>query len=394
MRRPATASGGTRGASRVPGNARRTHYAGPGPAVFAALLSALSLTSSASAATRLKDLVSIEGVRENQLIGYGIVVGLNKTGDKQQTIFSTQSLANMLERMGVSVSSTSIKVSDTAAVMVTATLPPFAQPGTKIDCTAAAIGDASNLQGGLLLMTPLKGANGQVYAVAQGPVVTGGFVAGRGGISQTVNHPTVGRSPNGATVERAAPSVEPAAHVRLQLRNPDFTTSSRIAQVINKKFGQDKLVAQAENAALVDVTTPEQWRPHIAEFIAGIEELKVEVDVLATIVVNERTGTIVMGKDVRISPVTILHGNLTVEIQTRLLVSQPGPLSQGKTEVVPEQTVAVKDEPAKNVVLKEGATVEELVRALTAIGSTARDIIAILQNLRAAGALDAELEVI
>ena len=243
-------------------------------------------------------------------------------------------------------------------------------------------------------MTPLKGANGQVYAVAQGPVVTGGFVAGRGGISQTVNHPTVGRSPNGATVERAAPSVEPAAHVRLQLRNPDFTTSSRIAQVINKKFGLDKLVAQAENAALVDVTTPEQWRPHIAEFIAGIEELKVEVDVLATIVVNERTGTIVMGKDVRISPVAILHGNLTVEIQTRLLVSQPGPLSQGKTEVVPEQTVAVKDEPAKNVVLKEGATVEELVRALTAIGSTARDIIAILQNLRAAGALDAELEVI
>jgi flagellar P-ring protein precursor FlgI len=361
---------------------------------LAVLLSGLFLASPVVAATRLKDLTSIEGVRENQLIGYGIVVGLNKTGDKQQTIFSTQSLANMLERMGVSVSSTSIKVSDTAAVMVTATLPAFAQPGTKIDCTAAAIGDASNLQGGLLLMTPLKGANGQVYAMAQGPVVTGGFVAGRGGTSQTVNHPTVGRSPNGATVERAAPSVEPAAHVRLQLRNPDFTTSSRVAQVINKQFGQGKLVALAENAALVDVSTPEEWRPRIAEFIAGIEELKVEVDVLATIVVNERTGTIVMGKDVRIAPVAILHGNLTIEIRTRLLVSQPGPLSPGKTEVVPEQTVAVKDEAAKNIVLKEGATVEELVRALTAIGSTARDVIAILQNLRAAGALDADLEVI
>lgn len=296
--------------------------------------------------------------------------------------------------MGVAVSSTTIKVADTAAVMVTATLPPFAQPGTKIDFTAAAIGDASNLQGGLLVMTPLRGANGQVYAMAQGPVVTGGFVAGRGGVSQTVNHPTVGRSPNGATVERAAPSVEPTAHVHLQLRNPDFATSFRIADAINTHFGGGQQVAQPENSALVDVNTPAEWRPRMAEFIAGVEELKVEVDAIATIVVNERTGTIVMGKDIRIAPVAILHGNLSVEIQTRLLVSQPGPLSPGKTEVVPEQTVAVKEEAAKNVVLKEGATVEELVRALTAIGSTARDIIAILQNLRAAGALDAELEVI
>lgn len=359
-----------------------------------AILIVLCLGSPAPAATRLKDLVSIEGVRDNQLIGYGMVVGLNKTGDKQQTIFSTQSLANMLERMGVAVSSTTIKVQNTAAVMVTATLPPFAQPGTKIDFTAAAIGDATNLQGGLLVMTPLRGANGQVYAMAQGPVVTGGFVAGRGGVSQTVNHPTVGRSPNGATVERAAPSIEPTEHVHLQLRNPDFATSFRIADVINRKFGGEKPLAHAENSALIDIDTPVEWRPRMAEFIANVEELKVEVDAVATIVVNERTGTIVMGKDVRIAPVAILHGNLSVEIQTKLLVSQPGPLSQGKTEVVPEQTVSVKDEAAKNVVLKEGATVEELVRALTAIGSTARDIIAILQNLRAAGALDAELEVI
>ena len=354
----------------------------------------LGLVSPVRAATRLKDLVSIEGVRDNQLIGYGIVVGLNKTGDKQQTIFGTQSLANMLEKMGVAVVATAIKVANTAAVMVTATLPPFAQPGTRIDVTAAAIGDASNLQGGLLLMTPLRGANGQVYAVAQGPVVTDGFVAGRGGVSQTVNHPTVGRSPNGATVERTAPSIEPTLHVRLQLRNPDFATSSRIVEVINKRFGPEKPVAQAENSALVDVTTPLEWQTRMAEFIASVEELRVEVDAPARIVVNERTGTIVMGKDVRIAPVAILHGNLSVEIQTKLLVSQPGPMSQGKTEVVPEQVVTVKDEAAKNVVLKEGATVEELVRALTAIGSTARDIIAILQNLRAAGAMDAELEVI
>jgi flagellar P-ring protein precursor FlgI len=353
-----------------------------------------SLAATLPAATRLKDLVSIEGVRDNQLVGYGVVVGLNKTGDKQQTIFSTQSLANMLQKMGVSVDGTTIKVANTAGVMVTATLPPFAQPGTKIDVTAAAVGDASNLQGGLLLMTSLRGTNGQVYAIAQGPVVTGGFVAGRGGNNQTVNHPTVGRVPNGASVERAAPSVEPTAHVRLQLRDEDFATASRIAEVINKQFGADKTVAQAENSALVDVDTPSVWRPRMAEFIAAMGELRVEVDVPAKIVVNERTGTIVMGKDVRISPVAILHGNLSVEIQTVLQVSQPGPLSQGKTEVVPEVTVRAKDEPTKSVVLKQGATVEELVRALTAIGSSARDIIAILQNLRAAGALDAELEVI
>jgi flagellar P-ring protein precursor FlgI len=361
---------------------------------FLAVLLFLDLAGALPAATRLKDLVSIEGVRDNQLVGYGVVVGLNKTGDKQQTIFSTQSLANMLQKMGVAVDGTTIKVANTAGVMVTAILPPFAQPGTKIDVTAAAVGDATNLQGGLLLMTSLRGTNGQVYAIAQGPVVTGGFVAGRGGNNQTVNHPTVGRVPNGASVERAAPSVEPTAHVRLQLRDEDFATASRIAEVINKQFGADKPVAQAENSALVDVDTPPGWRPRMAEFIAAVGELRVEVDVPAKIVVNERTGTIVMGKDVRISPVAILHGNLSVEIQTVLQVSQPGPLSQGKTEVVPEVTVRAKDEPTKSVVLKQGATVEELVRALTAIGSSARDIIAILQNLRAAGALDAELEVI
>jgi flagellar P-ring protein precursor FlgI len=348
----------------------------------------------ARGATRLKDLVSIEGVRDNQLVGYGLVVGLAGTGDKRTTIFSTQSLANMLERMGVSVSPTAIRVANMAAVMVTATLQPFAQPGTKIDVTIAAIGDASNLQGGLLLMTSLRGANGQVYAVAQGPVVTGGFVAGRGGVSQTVNHPTVGRSPNGATVERAAPSVEPTTQVRLQLRNTDFATSSRVAEVINRHFAGSSPIAHSENGAVIAVTTPPEWQARVPDFIADIEALRIEVDMPARIVVNERTGTIVIGKEVRISPVAILHGNLSVEIQTKLLVSQPGPLATGTTEVVPQQTVGVKDEPARNVVLKEGATVEELVRALTAVGSSARDIIAILQNLRAAGALDAELEVI
>ena len=347
-----------------------------------------------SAASRLKDLVSLEGVRDNQLVGYGIVVGLNRTGDKQQTIFGTQSLANMLDKMGVSVVASAIKVANTAAVMVTAILPPFAQPGTKLDVTVAAIGDASNLQGGILLMTSLRGANSLVYAVAQGPVVTGGFVAGRSGVSQTVNHPTVGRAPNGATVERPAPSVEPGARVHLQLRNADFATASRIAQAVNKRFSGETPVAQAENPALIGVDTPAEWKSRMTEFIAALEDLTVEVDSFARIVVNERTGTIVMGKDVRIAPVAILHGNLSVEIQTTFVVSQPLPNSKGTTEVVPQETVTSKDEAAKNIVLKQGSTVEELVRALTAIGSSARDIIAILQNLRAAGALDAELEVI
>lgn len=348
-----------------------------------------------SAPVRLKDLISIEGVRENQLVGYGIVVGLAHTGDKQTTVFTTQSLANLLARMGVSVANpASILVADVASVMVTATLPAFAEPGVKIDATASAVGDASNLQGGMLLMTSLRGANGQTYAVAQGAVVTGGFVAGRGNTSQMVNHPTVGRIPEGATVEKAAPSVEPSTSVRLQLRNADFATSARIAEAINHKFAAKVPIANAENAALVAVTTPAEWKDRVTEFIASMEEVTVEVDRVAKIVVNERTGTIVMGNDVRVSPVAILHGNLTVEIQTNLLVSQPNMGSQGTTQVVPETTVTAKDEPTRNVVLKEGATVEDLVRALTAIGSSARDIIAILQNLRAANALNADIEVI
>jgi len=364
------------------------------PRPTALLTCAFLFASLLSAGTRLKDLATIEGVRENQLIGYGLVVGLAGTGDKRTTIFSTQSLANMLEKMGVSVSANNVRVQNLAAVMVTATLPAFAQPGSKIDVTTAAVGDASNLQGGILLMTSLRGANGQVYAVAQGPVVTGGFIAGRGGSTQTVNHPTVGRVPGGGSVERAAPSVEPTGGIRLQLRNSDYTTAARVAAAVNRSLGPEQPIAKAENGAVISVLCPEPWMKRMPEFIASIEELTVDVDIPAKIVVNERTGTIIIGRDVRIAPVAILHGNLSVEIKTRLIVSQPAPLSTGTTQVVPEQTVSVKDEAAKNVVLRDGATVDELVRSLTAVGSSARDIIAILQNLRAAGALDAELEVI
>jgi flagellar P-ring protein FlgI len=346
------------------------------------------------AATRLKELVSLEGVRDNQLIGYGLVVGLAGTGDRKQTLFSAQSLTNLLQQMGVSVPSTAITVRNTAAVMVTATLPGFAQEGIRIDATAAAIGDAANLQGGLLILTSLRGVDGQVYAVAQGPVVTGGFAAGRSGNTQTVNHPTVGRVPSGAIVERGAPSLTPTGRLKLQLRQPDFTTAVRVSDIVNKKFPGATPLAKPENSALISINVPPEYASRVTEFVADIEALEVDVDRPARVIVNERTGTIVMGKEVRVSPVAIMHGNLTVEIQTILQVSQPQPLAQGTTQVVPQQTTTSGEEKARNLVLKEGATVEQLVQALSSIGSTPRDIIAILQSLRAAGALEADLEVI
>jgi flagellar P-ring protein precursor FlgI len=355
----------------------------------------LSIAPGCFGSTRLKELVSIEGVRDNQLIGYGLVVGLNGTGDRRQTVFSAQSLTNLLQQMGVAVSPAAIRVNNTAAVMVTATLPAFAQPGTKIDVTVGAIGDAQNLQGGLLVLTSLKAVNGQVYAIAQGPVVTGGFIAGRAGNRQTVNHPTVGRIPDGATVEEAAPDVAIGNSVRLQLKDADFTTSARVAEAVNRKFAQDGTqVARAENSAVVAVAVPGQYASRPIEFIAEMERLTVDADQIARVVVNERTGTVVLGREVKISPVGIMHGNLTVEISTAYDVSQPAPFSQGVTQVVPRVDVGVKEEQTRNLVLRDGATVDELVRALGSIGATTRDVIAILQNLKQAGALQAELEVI
>ena len=347
-----------------------------------------------SASVRLKDLVSIEGVRDNQLVGYGIVVGLNGTGDKRQTVFSAQSLTNMLTRMGVTVNPAAILVRNTAAVLVTANLPAYAQPGTKIDITAAAIGDAQNLQGGLLVMTSLRGADGEVYAVAQGSVVTGGFVAGRGGNSQTMNHPTAGRIPSGAIVERTPPSVALSSSVRLQLQRADFTTAARIVDAVNQKFGGPSRVAKAENAALVSVAIPQTYADRPVEFVAAVEALTVDGDARAKVIINERTGTIVAGKDVRLSQASIMHGALTVEVQTTITVSQPNMLSNGRTATTQQPTASAKEEKAKDVTVKPAATVEDLVKALIAIGSTPRDIIAILESLRAAGSLDAEIEVI
>jgi flagellar P-ring protein precursor FlgI len=362
---------------------------------FKIIAIAVLVAQVASPASRLKELVTIEGVRDNQLLGYGLVVGLAGTGDRQQTVFSVQTLTNLLERMGVSVAASAITVKNTAAVLVTAVLPPYAQPGAKMDITVAAMGDARDLRGGLLILTSLRAANGEVYALAQGPVLTGGFTAGRAGATQVINHPTVGRVPSGAIIERGAPSIPIRSTVNLQLKDDDFETAARVAAVINKHFAAETpLTAHAVNSSLISVNVPASFRDRTTEFVGEIEALTIDVDREAKIVVNERTGTIILGKDVHIAPVAILHGNLSVEIQTSLAVSQPSPGTVGETEVVPQTNVAIKEDKVKNVTLKEGATVEELVRSLTAIGSTARDIIAILQSLKAAGALNAELEVI
>lgn len=363
------------------------------PSVFIWLACAGPLAA-AQESVRLKDLISIEGVRPNQLIGYGLVVGLSGTGDSQQTFFSAQSLTNMLQRMGVSISPTLIMVRNTAAAMVTATLPPFAQPGTPIDVTVGAIGDARSLQGGLLVMTTLRGVNGEVFATAQGPVVTGGFTAGRTMNSSTVNHPTVGRIPGGGIVERPAPSVPLGKVIHLELNQEDFTTASRIAAVVNQRFSPNNPIAHADNSALVSVMVPPNYIAQTTDFVAALEALTIQPDRVARVVINERTGTVVLGQDVHIAPVAIMHGDLTVEIQTTFTAAPPGPFSNAPATVIPETTVNAHDQKARDVVLKQGATVEELVKALGSIGSTTRDVIAILENLRAAGALDAEIEVI
>lgn len=357
------------------------------------LLTLALVIASPLGAARLKDLASIDGVRDNMLIGYGLVVGLRGSGDRQQTVFSVQTLANVLERMGVTVPPAGFRVNNIASVMVTATLPPYAEPGTRIDVVVSSIGDASSIQGGTLLLTPLKAASGVVFAAAQGPLSTGGFAAGGAGSGIQVNHPTGGRIPGGALVERKAPTEPPSGTmVRLQLRRPDFSTAARIVEILNKKFEQP--LAHAENAGAVRVTLPAAFKTRPVEFIAALEPLEVPTDRPAKVVLNERTGTVVIGRDVRIAPIAVLHGNLTVQIVTAFEVSQPAPLSPGQTVVTPETTVAVKEEKARHLLLKEGVSVEELIKSLIDIGSTPRDVIAIMQSIAAAGALDALLEVI
>lgn len=342
---------------------------------------------------RLKDITSVEGVRGNPLIGYGVVVGLAGTGDSRQTIFTTQTLGNILQHMGVQIPATAVQVRNVAAVFVTATLPAFAQPGTRVDVTVSSTGDAKSLEGGMLLLAPLVGADGKVYAMAQGPLNLGGYSAGLNSNVKVVNHPTVGIIPGGAVVERdAAVSLAGLTHLSLLLRHPDFTTARNVAAVINKAMGRQ--AAAPLDSRRIEISNIPRRASAVSDLLANIEDLRVAVDTEARVVVNERTGTIVMGGDVTLSAASILHGNLSVEIVTHFHVSQPAPFTKkGKTVVVPQTNLQAQDQAAQTIKLQEGATVEELVRGLQTIGASPRDVIAILQALKAAGALHAQLVV-
>lgn len=347
----------------------------------------------AMAAVRVKEVARVQGVRDNQLVGYGLVVGLNRTGDRQQTFFTTQSLINMLDRLGVTVTAQSLRVENIAAVMVTAELPAFARAGSRLDCTVSSIGDARSLQGGLLVQTPLKAANGQVYAVAQGSLAIGGFSAGNSANGVQVNHPTVGRIMNGAIVEKElANDLTNREHLELVLGESDFTTASRLEAGINQKMGAG--TARSMDGRTVSVRVPAEYRERMVDLIAELENIQIETDRKAKVVLNERTGTVVIGKDVRIAAVAITQGSLSIQIGTNFNVSQPAPFGQGDTVVTPDQTVKAEEKSGNLVLLKDGANVEDLVKALNALGVTPRDLVAIFQSIKAAGALQAELEII
>ena len=350
----------------------------------------------ASRVARLKDITQIEGIRDNQLIGYGLVAGLAGTGDKQQTIFSVQTLANMLQREGVNIQNqlSVIQVRNIAAVFVTATLPPFARPGLKIDVTVSSIGDAKSLAGGTLLLTPLSAADGKIYAAAQGPLVLGGYSAGTSANAKVVNHPTVARIPEGALVERdSSVDLGQIATLSFLLRDPDFQTAQEASQAINHELG--KSLAHAVDSRRIEIADYHATGLDLPTLLARIGEVSVHTKPPARVVVNERTGTVVMGGNVTIGACAILHGNLSIEVSTEFQVSQPAPFSKvGETKVVPQTTVQAQESPVQAVHLKEGATVDELIRGLQTMGASARDVVAILQAIKQAGALNADLEVL
>ncbi len=341
----------------------------------------------------LRDITDVEGVRDNQLIGYGLVAGLRGTGDRQQTFFTVQTLANAMQRMGVQINPGQVVVKNVAAVFVTATLPAFSSPGMKIDLTISSVGDAKSLEGGVLLLTSLRGPDGRVYGEAQGPLVLGGYSEGVAGNIRQVNLPTTARIPNGGIVERdASVDLSRFRTVSLVLRNDDFTAARDAADAINKSFGRP--VATTIDSRRIAIDVAQAGEPSVPLLISRVQNLSINFHEPARVVVNERTGTIVLGGDVKLSPVSVLHGSLTIEVATTIAVSQPGPFSNGTTSTVPETTLAVKDQPAQSIRLDNGADVDELLRGLHAIGATSHDIVAILQAIKAAGGLQADLEVI
>jgi flagellar P-ring protein precursor FlgI len=364
--------------------------------LFLWLVMAGNILVANAATSRIKDIVDIEGVRDNMLIGYGLVVGLNGTGDSLgNSPFTEQSLTAMLERLGVNIRGQNLNTGNIAAVMVTATLPPFKNQGSRIDVSISTMGDSSSLQGGTLLVTPLMGADSNVYAMAQGGVITSSISAEGEAGSVTTNIPTAARIPNGAIVEKEIEfNLADLNVIRLSLRNPDFTTARRVAQRINARFGQGAAVA--ENPASVRITkTGEYTKQSIVELITDLEQLEILPDQPAKIVIDERSGVIVMGKDVKISTVAVAQGDLTVKITEEPQVSQPNAFSEnGETTVVPRTNIAVNESgKAEMAILQEGITLQDLVTSLNALGIAPRDVITILQAIKAAGAMQAEIEV-
>jgi len=371
--------------------------------------------TSAVFGARIKDIASIKGIRPNQLFGYGLVIGLDGSGDKAGTDFTVQSLANMLEKMGIRVSAQDVKVKNVAAVMVNATLPPFARIGKKIDVIVSSIGDAKTLQGGTLLLTHLKGVDGKIYALAQGPISVGGFrIGGAAGGGVGKNHPTVGRISGGATVEREIPLLlKDRTELTILLNNPDFITAIRVAESINSEMGEN--IAKPIDSGTITIRIPDSFQDSVVPLLARVEGLEVIPDSLAKVIVNERTGTIVIGENVRVSTVAVAHGNLSIQIKETKQVSQPLPFAPrppregatptqmeggvivapgGATVVTPESDVTVEEEKNRLLLVPEGRTIGDLVRALNAIGVTPRDLITILQAMKVAGALQGKLEII
>ena len=368
-------------------------------ALAAALLAASALTHAENPVgqlARIKDVATIEGIRDNQLVGYGLVVGLRGTGDSSQTVFPAQTLISTLERMGITVpqtgsnSASNMQVKNIAAVFVVATLPPFSEAGYKIDITVSSAGDARSLEGGVLLMTPLYGPDGQIYAQAQGALVLGGYMASAGGNTKLSNHPTTAQIPGGALVERPVSFDLKQMHVvSIVLNDADFHTAEQMAASIDRALGAAR--AHAVDSRRVEVAA--QPDEDMALLLDRVEGVEVEVYPRARVVVNERTGTVVIGGTVRLQPVSILHGGLSVNVVSTTEVSQPGPFSSGTTQVVQQTAVQATDKPVNRIDLKEGATVEDLVQELQRTGAGARDVISILQAMKGAGALEADLEV-
>lgn len=357
--------------------------------------SSVSTATQRTKLARVKDVATVEGVRDNQLIGYGIVVGLRGTGDSQQTVFPMQTLISTLERMGVNLQQSpqlsTMRTQNMASVFISATLPAFARPGNKLDITVSSAGDARSLEGGLLLLAPLYGPDGQIYAQAQGPLVLGGYAVASNGNMKQFNHPTTARIPDGAMVERSVPlDLTRMRTLSLLLNDADFRTAVLMAGAINKEMARPVAHAVDSRRIALEVQPSED----VPAFLAQVESVEVETYPRAKVVVNERTGTVVIGGDVRLQPVSILHGGLSVNVVTEYQVSQPNPFAQGTTQVVPQTTIQAQEQPANRIELKQGATVDTLVENLQQIGATARDIISILQAMKEAGALEAELEVL